>query len=83
MRFFSAIYFLPAFNHTMSDTDAPASTIDTSLLKVHKHIQQLRERVNKLTVDNKKLKDQLVSARSTSSRIRRIPKTTGEPAAES
>ena len=69
----------------MSDTDAPAATsptaIDSSLLKVHKQLQHLRDRVTKLTGDNKKLKEQLTSARSTSSRIRRIPKPTDAPAA--
>lgn len=50
------------------------ATIDPSLTKISKQLQQLKDRVGKLTSDNKKLKEQLVAAKSTTSRIRRIPK---------
>ena len=57
-----------------SPLPAGDSNLDSSLSRVSKVIAQLKERVAKLAADNKKLKEQLASARSSTSRIRRIPK---------
>lgn len=64
-------------------TAAPAPKIaETLAAKVQKHIDALQAKIQKLTEDNAGLKAQLHEARSSNSRIRRIPKrpATAEPA---
>jgi cell division septum initiation protein DivIVA len=54
---------------------APAeASVDTIVSKVQKHLDQLKAKNTKLAEDNAKLKAQLSEARSSHSRIRRIPK---------
>lgn len=67
----------------MSATNAPTAvvptvaaepSVDTIVSKVQKHLDQLKAKNTKLAEDNAKLKTQLTEARSSHSRIRRIPK---------
>ncbi len=56
---------------------APADGVDSIVTKVQKHLDQLKAKNQKLADDNAKLKQQLAEARSSHSRIRRIPKRKG------
>lgn len=51
-----------------------AKTPETLATKVQKHVDSLHAKIQKLTEDNAALKAQLAEARSSNSRIRRIPK---------
>lgn len=55
---------------------------ESIVAKVQKHLEQLKTRNAKLVQENAKLKAALVEAKSSHSRIRRIPKKTAEPAPE-
>ena len=57
---------------------AAAAAADTIVSKVQKHLDQLKAKNTKLGEDNAKLKAQLAEARSSHSRIRRIPKKKAE-----
>ena len=59
---------------------AATSEVDSIVSKVQKHLDQLKAKNQKLTEDNAKLKQQLAEARSSHSRIRRIPKRKPEDA---
>lgn len=58
---------------------AAAKTPETLASKVQKHVDSLQAKIQKLAEDNAALKAQLAEAKSSNSRIRRIPK---KPAAE-
>jgi cell division septum initiation protein DivIVA len=73
------------YSHTVMSAPAPApiatatataaeSSVDSIVCKVQKHLDQLKAKNTKLAEDNAKLKAQLAEARSSHSRIRRIPK---------
>ncbi len=55
-------------------TPAADGTVDSIVTKVQKHLDQLKAKNQKLADENAKLKQQLTDARSSHSRIRRIPK---------
>lgn len=48
--------------------------MEASLNKVQKHVDTLKTKVTKLTEENSKLKEQLKTAKTINSRIRRIAK---------
>lgn len=52
----------------------PEASVDSIVSKVQKHLDQLKAKNLKLVEDNQKLKQQLSEAKSSHSRIRRIPK---------
>lgn len=53
---------------------AAAKTAETLATKVQKHVDLLHAKIQKLTEENAALKAQLQEAKSSNSRIRRIPK---------
>jgi cell division septum initiation protein DivIVA len=56
------------------DTATPA--VDAQLNKVQKVINELRKKNTQLSEDNARLKEQVRNSKSSSTRIRRIPKKT-------
>jgi regulator of replication initiation timing len=74
---------MSAAPETVPET-APVSAepcIDAIVGKVQRHLDQLKAKNAKLAEDNQKLKQQLAEARSSNSRVARIPRK--KPAAES
>lgn len=63
---------------------APAKIAETLATKVQKHVDALQAKIQKLTEENAGLKAALHEARSSNSRIRRIPKkpAAAEPTAQ-
>lgn len=68
---------------TAAPAPAAAKIAETLAAKVQKHVDSLQAKISKLAEDNAALKAQLQEARSSNSRIRRIPKrpVAGEAAA--
>lgn len=51
--------------------------MDSAVTKIQKHVDGLKAKNDRLAADNAKLKEQLATAKSINSRIRRIAKPKG------
>jgi len=56
--------------------------MDSYVQKIHKHLDAIKAKNEKLTEENRQLKDTIKELKSVNSRVRRLPKKSATPASE-